>query len=346
MSRNSIGKQFMTGICFGIVVYYLFVPSLYDIRKHNRHDLGKIQSENRKEPVKEKELPKKMDDVEFSNLQFQDLNEDKHHHHDNSEVADVLRNNITVFCAIMARTVDLPKKSTAIHKTWAKRCTHVVYIAYNVTSSYEFPVIPDVSPERLTFYRERIKNVIGLIMQTYINECDWFLIATDETYVIMENLRYFLSDKDPTMPVLYGRVNPLKHVTFKKAGLSWQYNIANMGFVMSKEAVKRVSAIDYTEISCKSHVTGDAYQDLCMDVVGIIPGSTKDVDGREMFNCVPLEHLSTIYFPEHEEVGATGKVTVSDYAISFCMVNAPKQFGIEFHTYHLRAYGIQKLHVY
>ncbi|XP_069111076.1 glycoprotein-N-acetylgalactosamine 3-beta-galactosyltransferase 1-like [Argopecten irradians] len=349
--RHSVAKQFMAGLCFGIVIYYLFVPSLHEIRKRNRQLQENIRSEQRKEKIEVKEPPtdledKKSIDQAFKDLKFQDLNEDKHHHHDISEVADELTKKIKVFCVIMARTVDLPKKSTAIHKTWAKRCTNVIYIAYDVKTSYEFPVIQDVLPERLYNYRSRIQNVISIIRKHHINNYDWFLIATDETYVIMENLRYFLSNKDPTAPILYGRVNPLKQVTFKKVGLPWQYNTSNMGFVMSKEAVKRVADIDYSNIPCNSHVTGDAYQDLCMDVAGVIPGSTKDQDGREMFNCVPLEHLGIVSLPENEELGTTGKVTVSDYAISFCMVNAAKQFGLEYHTYHLKPYGVEKLHVY
>ncbi|OWF45402.1 glycoprotein-N-acetylgalactosamine 3-beta-galactosyltransferase 1-like [Mizuhopecten yessoensis] len=345
MVRSTITKQFMTGICLGIVVYYLFVPSLHDIRMRAHHDKAHVRSGKVENFEKEKELPKDLDDVELENMQFKDLNEDRGHHHDNTKIADSLKKQITVFCVILAKTVDLPKKSTAIHKTWAKRCTQVVFLAHGAIDSYNFPIVEVGSPEQFSFYRKKIQSVISLIMKEYIEQCDWFLIATDETYVIMENLRHFLSTKDPTSPVLYGRVNPFKGVEFKKIGLPWQFNIKNMGFVMSKEAVRRVSAIDYKQISCDGPVSGDAYEDLCMDVAGVIVGSTKDTDGREMFNCVPPEHLSLIYFHEHEEVGATGKVTVSDYAISFCMVNAPKQFGLEYHTYHLRAYGVDKLHV-
>ncbi|XP_060083482.1 glycoprotein-N-acetylgalactosamine 3-beta-galactosyltransferase 1-like [Ylistrum balloti] len=342
MARNGIEKQFMTGLCFGIIVYYFLIPSLHDIRKHSRQDEGNMRSNERNVLVKKK-YPK---DDEFNDMEFKNLDEDKGHHHDISIVADKLKEEITVLCVIMAKTADIPKKSTAIHKTWAKRCTQVVYLAHNVTSSYELPVISITSPEKLSFYREKIKTVLSLIMRNYIKQFDWFLIATDETYVIMENLRYFLSSKNPSSPVLYGRVNPLKDVTFKKPYFPRQFNMENMGFVMSKGAIERVSAIDYTKISCGETITGDAYTDLCMSVVGVTAGSTKDSDGRERFNCVPPEHLDTMYFPENQEVGSTGKVTVSDYAISFCMVNAPKQLGLEYHTYHLHAYGVDKLHMY
>ena len=38
----------------------------------------------------------------------------------------------------------------------------------------------------------------------HINEADWFMKADDDTFAIMENLRYFLSDKNPSDAVYYG----------------------------------------------------------------------------------------------------------------------------------------------
>lgn len=38
----------------------------------------------------------------------------------------------------------------------------------------------------------------------HFDEADWFMKADDDTFAIMENLRYFLSDKNPSDPVYYG----------------------------------------------------------------------------------------------------------------------------------------------
>lgn len=38
----------------------------------------------------------------------------------------------------------------------------------------------------------------------HLNDADWFMKADDDTFVIVENLRYFLSDKDPNEPVYHG----------------------------------------------------------------------------------------------------------------------------------------------
>ena len=35
-------------------------------------------------------------------------------------------------------------------------------------------------------------------------QADWFIKCDDDTYLIVENLRYFLSNENPTDPVCFG----------------------------------------------------------------------------------------------------------------------------------------------
>ena len=41
-------------------------------------------------------------------------------------------------------------------------------------------------------------------LQKKYNNYDWYLKADDDTFIFMENLRYFLKDKHPEEPVTYG----------------------------------------------------------------------------------------------------------------------------------------------
>ena len=60
----------------------------------------------------------------------------------------------------------------------------------------------------------------------HFDEADWFLKADDDTYVIMENLRLFLSHYDPQKPQYAGR----RFKPFVKQG----YMSGGAGYVVSK----------------------------------------------------------------------------------------------------------------
>jgi glycoprotein-N-acetylgalactosamine 3-beta-galactosyltransferase len=83
-------------------------------------------------------------------------------------------------------------------------------------------------------YLDRIVTVLWVCRYLYDNhfdEADWFLKADDDTYIVMENLRYMLQPYNSSQPIFFG----CKFKPYVKQG----YMSGGAGYVLSKEALRR-----------------------------------------------------------------------------------------------------------
>ena len=76
------------------------------------------------------------------------------------------------------------------------------------------------------------------------NEAEWYLKADDDSYIVMDNLRDFLSQHNPDDPLQFGS---------KLKGANGQivqhgYMSGGAGYVLSKEALKRLVTMGLVRI--------------------------------------------------------------------------------------------------
>ncbi|XP_060086150.1 glycoprotein-N-acetylgalactosamine 3-beta-galactosyltransferase 1-like [Ylistrum balloti] len=269
------------------------------------------------------------------------LADDSKFHHDDDKVAKELRRNVRVLCMVMTNTKHLNTKATYVKQTWAKRCNKVLFISSE--TNLTFPAVGFNIPEGREHLTAKTMKAFKYIFENHFTDADWFIKIEDNSFVILENLRYFLSSYSPNDAVYFGH-------SFKSI-VKQGFYCGGGGHVLSKEALRRLAISGSSYQSCQYGEDVDVELGKCMEILGIETTDTNDVLGRSRFHCFDLEKQLSGVFPKwyykYDANGAKqGTDSISDYTISFQVAPPLKvnMYKLEFYIYHLRPYGIDKSH--
>lgn len=204
----------------------------------------------------------------------------------NSSAAKDIYEKVRVLCWIMTYPVALSKKTIHVKNTWAKRCNIVLY--FSSEDDKVFPTIGLNVLEGREHLTAKTMQAFRYLMKHHIDDADWFLKADDDTYVIVENLRYFLASKNHSEPVYFGH----HFKPFVQQG----YHSGGAGYVLSKEALKRFGRAKLN--TCREDGGAeDLEMGKCMEKLGVSPGISVDEFGRTRFHCLWLSAFVGGAFP-------------------------------------------------
>jgi len=108
------------------------------------------------------------------------------------------------------------------------------------------------------------------VYEHYFNDFDWFIKADDDTYVIIENLRNFVSNYDSGSAIYFGSKFKLNEVTYMSGGA---------GYVLSRGTLRRFVqqsiASNTDTVFCKAYDNSGS-EDLefgnCVQNIGVTAG--------------------------------------------------------------------------
>nr|KAG5709400.1 hypothetical protein BaRGS_029249 [Batillaria attramentaria] len=128
--------------------------------------------------------------------------EDVHVHQDDDTVARELAKKHRVLCWVMTSPDNLDKKTVHVRNTWGKRCNKLLFMSSEWNST--FPTIGLNVSEGRQHLTAKTMQAFRYVYENHLDDADWFMKADDDTYVIVENLRYFLSSYNTEEPIYFG----------------------------------------------------------------------------------------------------------------------------------------------
>lgn len=191
----------------------------------------------------------------------------------------------------MTHPKNLYTKAIHIKNTWAKRCDVTLFVPGENYKDPNFPIIELNSAAGRSHLSNKTWGAFDHIYKHYVNKADWFLKADDDTYVIVENLRYFLSNKDTNKPLIFGH-----HFDYN-GNAKMAYVSGGAGYVISKAALALFGQNRQSVKTCEEgHELLGKSEDwqfsACLKDLGVKLGNSRDKLGNSRFHCLtPRDYL-------------------------------------------------------
>ncbi|XP_046577083.1 glycoprotein-N-acetylgalactosamine 3-beta-galactosyltransferase 1-like isoform X1 [Haliotis rubra] len=258
---------------------------------------------------------------------------DKVQVHAEDSVAQGLKQRIRVLCLVMTLKENEESRALAVNQTWGRRCTKLLFVTSEMLE--DLPSLVLRVEDGRNHLTAKTMAMFKYAFSHYLDQFDWFLKADDDTFFVMENLRYLLSLHDPSNKVYVGH-------HFKRY-IDSGYMSGGAGYAINNAALRHFG--EKSNLCVSDGWGEDIDFGRCMENIGIQCYQTKDILGRNSFHGLGFDEMMywfdkvKLHAVQVKEPIHIGPSCCSQLSVSFHYLSPQQMYQFEFLLYRMAVYG-------
>ena len=136
-----------------------------------------------------------------------------------------------ILCWVLTDPKQLDKRAVHVRDTWARHCDLALFMSSETNTT--FPTIGLNVKAGRNHLAPKSKQAWIYVYEHYLNDFEYFVKADDDTFIIVENLRRYMANRNPEEPEFFGH-----RMYLSLFGRKIIYNSGGPGQVLSRKALK------------------------------------------------------------------------------------------------------------
>lgn len=199
----------------------------------------------------------------------------------NDTVRNQLYKHVRILCMVFTYPHKYEQVVGTIRKTWARHCNKLIVFSTQMPRNQNFGDVYTVALNVSEGYKHlwgKTKAAFRHVYTHHLHEADWFYKIDDDTYAIIDNMRYMLYAHSADQPIYFG-------CSFQSDNREPIYMSGGSGYVLSRAAVRCLveNGIDNNLCNRKSTGAEDYELGRCLNKLNVVAGDSRDDFQRHRF---------------------------------------------------------------